>query len=422
MKKYKLIVGTLAATAVFGSVAPSAMADPPADTGWDKTPNVVIGGGSDTTYLVSQRLEVLYNGAPGCAIVTSSSSPLKGLCNDTTAAPTGVTNGNYDHDVFASAAATGSGAGVASLLPPGTNVYNPGIDYARSSRGPQGTETNDLTFWGYARDGITVITFGPRAGVALSRQQLIDIFVNCTLNNWSQIPGQAAGPIIPWDMNPSSGTTASFKTYLGSGGSQAIFGACTRKLQGGTPQVAPFENDVKPILADAGPDATLGTADDDESNYIWWMSSANWLTYPFTKNGLVNGTPGGTPIISNVVTVEGTVPTEGTLFDSSYAIMRTVYQVTRNADADCRQTPASAGACDNVGSNVYGSTLAKGGAVREFTEFLCRTSNTQQAVNSVTGRGYRSEIVSALNAEGFQQLSGTVAGLRTPGYACSVST
>ena len=422
MKKFKLITGALAATAVFGSIAPTAKADPPSDSGWDKVPNVVVGGGSDTTYLVSERLTVLYNQTPGCSIILSSSSPSKGLCSDTGAAPTGPINGNYDHDLLVGAAATGSSAGVVSLLPPGTNTYNPGIDYARSSRGPQGTETNDLTFWGYGRDGITVITFGPRAGVALSRQQLIDIFVNCTLNNWNQIPGQAAGPIIPWDMNPSSGTTASFKTYLGSGGSQAIFGACTRKLVGATPQVAPFENDVKPILADVGPDLTIGTADDDENNYIWWMSSANWLTYPYTKNGFVNGTVGGTPIISNVVTVEGTIPSEGTLFDSSYAIMRTVYHVTRNTDADCRQAPGTAGACDNVGAKVYGTTLGKGGAVREFSQWLCRTSNAQHTTNITTGRGYRTEIVAALNAEGFQQLSGTVPGLRTPGYACSVST
>jgi ABC-type phosphate transport system substrate-binding protein len=429
----KFLVGSLAAVASLAALVPSVQAEPPADTGWDGIPDVVVGGGSDTTYVVSERLTFLYNQTPGCSIILSSSSPQKGLCSDQApgSPTTGPTNGNYDHDLLVGAAATGSSAGVVSLLPPGTNTYNPGIDYARSSRGPAGTETNDLTFWGYARDGLTIQTFGTRGNINFNRQQLIDIFVNCTLTNWSQIPGQAAGPIIPWDMNPSSGTTASFKTYLGSGGAQAVFGPCTRKLVGSTPQVAPFENDNKPIFADPGLDLVPGTADDDENNYIWWMSSANWNTYPFTKNGCVNGVGtynaatltcnGGTTINSNLNQLDGTLPTAGNLFASTYGLMRTVYHVTRNVDADCTVPAGAAGACA-VGPNVTGADTGKRGAVREFTEWLCRTTNAQHTVSITTGEGYRSLIVKALNQEGFQQLSATVAGLRTPGYACSVST
>lgn len=407
---------TLALGASF-FVAGTVHADPPAGSGWDKNPDIVVGGGSDTTYLVSQRLEVLYNGAPGCAIVTSGSSANKGKCSDTTAAPTGVTNGNYDHDLMVSAAATGSSAGVQALLAAGPQ-YNPPIDYARSSRGPSGTETDQLTFWGYARDGIAVVTFGSRSGVGLTKQDLKDIY-QCVKTDWSQF-GQPAGPIIPWDMNSSSGTTASFKTFLDN----VPFGACVQKLH--PSNVAPFENDVKPILADPGADLTFDTADDNENNYIWWMSYGNWATYPYTKNGKVNGT--GAAITSNLVAVpnavDGTLqtPDDGGIFNSTYGIMRTLFHVTRNTDADCRQTPGSAGTCDNSGATVYGSSTAKGGAVREFTQWLCRTSNAQHATNTVTGKGYRSEIVSALNAEGFQQLNGSVAGLRTAGYACQVFT
>jgi ABC-type phosphate transport system substrate-binding protein len=397
-------------------------ADPPPGTGWDKNPDVAVGGGSDTTYLVSQRLEALYNGAPGCTIDTGTTSVNKGKCADTSAAPTGATNGNYDHDILVSATPTGSSAGVNALLPTGAQ-YTPAIDFARSSRGPSGTESGSTTFWGYARDGIAVVTFGSRSGLSLTKQQLINIYT-CAVTDWSQL-GQPAGPIIAWDMNTASGTRASFLTYLGIGGAgQPALGSCVRKLNpvGGAAAVGPFENDVKPILADSGPDLTLGTADDNENNYVWWMSYGNWTTYPYTANGTVNGTAGGTPITSNLVTVDGQSPSAASIFNSTYTIMRTLFQVTRNTDADCRQAPGSAGACDNVGATVYGSSLGKGGAVREFTQWLCRTSNAQQAVNPVTGRGYRTEVVGALNAEGFQQLSATVTGLRTAGYACQVLT
>ncbi len=411
----KLVVAAITALGLISTAIPAAHADPPAGSGWDKNPDVVIGGGSDTTYLLSQRLEVLYNGAPGCLVDTGNTSASKAKCSDTTATPTGQINGNYDHDVFVGATPTGSSAGVNALLSTGVQ-YNPAIDYARSSRGASGTETNELTFWGYARDGIAVTTFGTRSGVSLTKQDLKDIYT-CAKTDWSQF-GQPAGPIIAWDMNPSSGTTATFKSYLDG----VTFGACVRKLNpvGAAPALAPFENDVKPILADSGPDLTFGTADDNENNYVWWMSYAAWLTYPFVKNGKVDGT--GAAINSNLVTVEGSEPSSSSIFNSTYPIVRTVYQVTRNTQADCRQTPGSAGVCDNSAASVYGATSGKGGAVRQFTEFLCRTSNAQQAVDSVTGIGYRTEIVNALNAEGFQQLSGTVVGLRTPGYACAVQT
>lgn len=408
MNKKLIFAAALTAFASLAGVVPAEAAPP--GSGWDDTPDVVVGGGSDTTYLAMQRLETLYNGTPGCTIDTGTSSATKGKC---IAGQTTPTNGNFDHDVFVGATPTGSSAGVNALLPTGVQ-YNPAIDYARSSRGPSGTEANSVTFWGYARDAIAVITFGSRGTVALTRQNLIDIYT-CQPNadDWSDF-GLPAGPIIPWDMNAASGTTASFKTYTGL----TTFGTCVRKLTNGT---APFENDVKPILGDAGPDLTLGTADDDENNYIWWISYGAWSKYPYTANGFVDGNTAGTAIGSNLVTVEGTLPSANSITNNSYAILRTLYHVTKEADADCNTVPGTDGVCNNAGApTVYGTTTGKGGAVRGFTEWLCRTSNTQQPINSVTGRGYRSEIVSALNAEGFQQVP-TTGGLRTAGYACAVS-
>lgn len=425
MNRQKLTAGLLAGIAALSAFAPTTHADPPAGSGWDLNPDVVVGGGSDTTWLVSLRLEQLYNASPGCAVVTSGTSVNKGKCSDTTATATGPTTANYDHDLFVSAAPTGSGAGKGALSGlSGQTQYNPAIDYARSSSGAGAGEADLLTFWGFARDAIAVTTFGTRSGYQLTKQNLQDIY-SCTVTDWANLTdsngtnlGLAAGTIIPWDMNTSSGTRSTFVSYL----APTTFGPCVRKLTTG---VAPLENDVKPILADAGTDTTAGTADDDANNYIWWMSFGTWSTYPYAKNGTDAGQ--GNTVKSNLVAIPDTngtfnVPSAAAINTNTYGILRTLYQVTRNGDADCRQTPGGTSAgnpCDNAANTVYGATSGKAGAVRQFTQFLCSQTNTVLGTNPFTGRGYRSEIVSALNAEGFQQVP---AGLRTSGYACAVTT
>ena len=425
--KTKILLSGLVTVGSVLSLVGVAKADPPSGSGWDKNADVVIGGGSDTTYLVSQRLEALYNGAPGCQI-DAAEAVTKGKCTDTSATPTGPADaikGNYDHDVFVGAAPTGSGTGVDALRASG-NQNNPAIDYARSSSGPSGTRINDVTYWGYARDAIAVVTFGTRTNVCLTQQDLKDIYAfPAVKTDWSQLKDcngnfLAAGPIIPWAMNTSSGTNNTFKAYVAPSNPDTT----GRKLVpvGAAAALAPFENDVKPILADPGPDLTFGTADDDENNYIWWMSYGSWATYPYTKNGKVNGT--GAAINSNLVGVNGTgTPGDSNIADGTYAILRTLYQVTRNGDADCRpvgSTTVPTTTCENgTVPTVFGATSGKGGAVREFTQWLCRQTNAQQAINPITGKGYRSEIVTALNLEGFQQVP---TALRTAGYACAVST
>jgi hypothetical protein len=56
MNRQKLTAGLIAGLAVFSALAPMTHADPPAGSGWDLNPDVIIGGGSDTTWLVSLRL------------------------------------------------------------------------------------------------------------------------------------------------------------------------------------------------------------------------------------------------------------------------------------------------------------------------------------------------------------------------------
>jgi len=362
----------------------------PPSTGNDNLPDVIIGGGSDTTYLIMQRLDDLYNSAPGCTIITSGSSADKGKCNGT--GQTTPTTGNFDHDVVVEATPTGSGGGINALL--GTSPYNPGTDYARSSRGPSGTEGSSLSFYGYAKDSVAVITFGTRTGISVTKSQLQAVY-RCDANarSWDFLtgnPADASSPIRPIGMNTTSGTYSVFQsTYLGG----VTFGACVE----GTP----FENDVKPVLATAATAA-------DAANMLWWISFGDWQTYPYTRDAGFGASNAGATVKSNLATVDGVLPSNGNTTNGSYPITRFLYHVTRTADA--APDPA-----DLATPNVIGATTGKAGAVREYTEFLCRASNTLRSSvagpasgNGATGgTGLRTLLTQALNAEGFVQVPST---------------
>jgi len=410
-----------AGVAVLGliSLASPAGATPPPNTGFDDLPDVVVGGGSDTTYLISGDLTLLYNRAPGCPIFTNELDPLKGTCQ-----PGGVPGAgpwaNWDHDAFVEATPTGSTAGVQSLLAAGPQ-YNPPIDYARSSRAPRTGELPELTFWGYAQDAIAVYSFGNRlAGNFVQGIDLYNIF-NCTTTNWSQIPGYtaaggAAGPIFPYGINPSSGTYGSFRDYLRSVSGNGTFDpnaqSCVRKVAGadgvnGTADdVFAFENDLKIQLDDKGPDNIANNADDDDNNKFTW-SSASILGFPYLRQ---SGAPWR---------ITGIFPDPGTIFAQTYPINRTVNHVTRNVDADCVSPAGGAGTCNNTGPEVFGADTGTRGAVREFTRFLCKSSNTQHLIDPVTGLGYKSLINGIISRNGFTQVP---TALRTTGYACRVQT
>ncbi len=414
MKRLARAVTTGVAALGLFSLASPAGATPPPNTGFDDLPDVVVGGGSDTTYLLSGDLTLLYNRSPGCPLVTSSTDANKGKCQPA-AQPGPGPWADWDHDAFVEAAPTGSSAGVQALLPAGPQ-YNPPIDYARSSRGPSGTELASLTFWGFAQDAIAVYSFGTRAaGNFLSGADLYGIY-NCTITNWNQIPGYGgpAGPIFPYGINPSAGTYASFRDYLRTAGGNPTFEpnnqACVRKVAGadginGTADdVYAFENDLKIQLEDKGPDNVANTADDDDNNKLTW-SSASILGFPYLRQ---SGKPWQ---------IAGVAPDPGTTFAQTYPINRTVNHVTRNTDADCR-APGTPGTCD-PGPDVQGADTGTGGAVREFTRFLCKTTNTQHLIDPVGGSGYKSLINGIISRNGFTQVP---ISLRTSGYACRVQT
>ncbi len=370
----------------------------PASSGWDGSPDRIVGGGSDSTYPLGQKLGVLYNGAPGCAVVTSATSTSKGSCNAAQESTVDV-KGNYDHDTTVEISSTGSDAGINSLSSSG--VQGPiAIDYARSSRMPTVSELNEVTGFGIAQDGVAVITFGSTS--ITQNLSLVDVYniYTCTVTNWSSFGGPNV-TIRPWSMNPLSGTYATFRDVLRTASGDAAFdpnaGTCVLKLNGpdnvaGTADdITPFENDVKPLLANVPGASTAG--------WLWWMSYGEWSTFPYKSGN--NPGQGGT----NLVSVGGSTPNNGNIANGSYPLGRTLYHVTKKTDADF------------TAGTWSGGTSGKSGAIRAYTNWLCKTNNAAHSTNPYTGVGYRTEIIKAINEVGFQTVP---ASLRTTGTACRV--
>ena len=109
-KLWKVAAAALPVLFIAGGLATPASAAP-VGYGFDDEPQVIVGGGSDTTYAAMLSLTNLYNRSAGCVVQTTQ-GPNLGKCGSPQA-----TNilGNNDHDTVAQSIPTGSSAGVASL-------------------------------------------------------------------------------------------------------------------------------------------------------------------------------------------------------------------------------------------------------------------------------------------------------------------
>jgi hypothetical protein len=331
----------------------------------------------------------------------------------------------------------------------------PNVDYARSSRAPKTSSgnsvctTNELdtdTFWGYGQDGIQVFAFDATRGAELQAQaspsltpnQLFNIW-NCTGGTgtggrmrWSDvIPSLAGQPrgnvdIVPWGMNASAGTFASFQSYITNNASGVPVGwspngqTCDRKLASG---LFPLENDIKPMVNDPVTLSTDPASADNPDNWISWgsfgvMSAFNYLS-TYTRQAQA--------LQAVASPINGILPSSARIIANTYPIGRTIYHVTLKRDADCAKT---AGACSFTGNpgptipatggtdlNVTGGTGGVSGAVREFTRFLCRGSAAQHGLNPYSGINNFSEITTRINNAGFTVVP---SALRTSGSRCQV--
>jgi hypothetical protein len=348
---------------------------------------------------------------------------------------------------------------------------------------------------------------------------------NCSVTTWGSVTDlsglglNAAAPIVPFGMQSSSGTEATFQGFLASAGGNSAFnidaGACVRPQIGivtgsGATPTYPFENDIKPIInqvnasrsvADGVENGTttvtsatanftgadvnqtisgagipadtvissvtnsttvvisnaatqtatgvaltiggIAPATDTNSrnnpnNWLWWSSFGILSTFPFTSSFTVPPTT-GTNYAIIAAPVSGTLPSTSGVGTNTYPFGRTLYHVTLKADADC---PLSAGVCNflqtvNPGPaigtgavaclngvtgsicdlQVVGATGGVGGAVREYTRFLCRSGTARQATDPLQGKNYSAEIGSQINKAGFTSVP---SALRSPGSNCAV--
>lgn len=356
MKRFAKILSVgVAAVGILGPVSVASAAPPAEPNGFDGVQDVAKGAGSDTTYLVMQQLEALYNASPGCVIPTNVNDP---TCLGT---QPGDVEGraNYDHDVMVSEYPTGSSNGVRRLIGSGGLAAEADLGYARSSRSIASGE-DAAAFLAYGKDGIAIIGYsqGGRnlAGINITKAQAQAIWLECaTAEPWSFLTGNPAdtAAIIPWGMNTSSGTYATFQAYLGGDPN-----TCT------PPEREIFENNNAPVIAS-------GLA----ANSIWWMSFAEYSTIPNKRLTAVN-----------IGSVDGITLSNSTILTNAYPIRRFIWHVVRDS------AETAAGGVD--------------GAAWEFTDWLCRAAGGQ-ATNINTGANYFTDIGATLTRYGFQRPSTT---------------
>ena len=188
-----------AAALGLGILAAPASADPNPVTDYRQ----LAGVGSDTTQYVGNGLGDAVTNANGKIIASwnatgTTTMKTKASGCDSVARP------------------NGSSAGINALNADIDNTAVNCIDFARSSRPPADTSTNDLTFIPFAKDGVTYATeLGSTLPTNLTTTQLADIY-KCTSTAYPN-----AQPLLP---QSGSGTRAFWLQALGI--TEAQVGSC----------------------------------------------------------------------------------------------------------------------------------------------------------------------------------------------------
>ena len=269
---------------------------------------------------------------------------------------------------------------------------------------------------------------------------------------WPPADPYFAAPIVPWKMNTGSGTYATFRDYIRNNTSpkDAAFDPssnsldpCARTLDIGTTSVSPpndgttngsafaLENDVKPLLQTPGLQgsslSSTPSSANNPQNWVHWASFGVYSAFQYTSAETISGTS----YQAVAAAIGGILPS--TSLASTYPIQRILWSVTRKGDADCPGVISSGvRTCDFTGQpgpvigagpttdlNVTGASSGPGGAVREFTRWLCRSGAAQQGLDPYTGKNYDTLISSAITGAGFTIVP---AASRTAGSRCDVVT
>jgi ABC-type phosphate transport system substrate-binding protein len=420
--------------AVVGFALPASAASPAA------TNSIVIGGGSNTTYIMMTQLGDIFNESPGCDLAnpTSADQALNYSCPDpqnTTGGENGLGDGsgyndgqslaqgdpeNPYNDVTVEEPPLGSSNGIKELegrnAPAGTTDFP--IQFARSSRGPNNglappvgygagtpskSDPEGLNFVAYAADAVPFLHWTkvngkktPSAKVTnLSVPQLQAIY-NGTDTNWSQVGG-TSGTIDVYTAQSGSGTESTFATETG-------LSASGPTLFPGVKDTAHviFENEIAGIIKNG-----------DEANAIFFFSYGKFQTDCDAAKGTCGSTktPGKSAMAlgNESITTGGSSITANptTILNGTFPGDRYLYNVYSNG----------------TNSTIPASSQATLNFVSEYG-FICKQDSAVDS-NSATGATYGTEITNVIKANGFFPLgSGTEdasnvdsnANITDPGY------
>ena len=156
------------------------------------------------------------------------------------------------------------------------------------------------------------------------------------------LPGGAGGPndgdILPWGMNTSSGTFGTPRRMYRSQQRPRGLDAEQRRVCESSGGATPLENDMKPLITTGR--AQHRASPDNPENWMWWGSFGVFSAFPFTSQSTRNSTA----FMATQARINGTFAGFGNILPP-WPICRTIFHVTRKADADCVKT---AGATTDV--------------------------------------------------------------------------
>ncbi len=350
LRKVTLLVGLVAIVAAF--VVPAGAVEVV------QRATLIRGSGSDTTYFLLQDMDAHYNASKGCfsEVLPGNTQPLDNSCVvDDRSYPT---KANVDHDVALSYFPLGSSNGIAQLCQRGLAGVTL-IDYARASRGPKSSDCAGLRFVAFAKDALPWASFKDVSGAAsanvdsLTQQELKDIFVNCTITNWSQVGG-ADAEIIVYAPQAGSGTRSAFDGFVG-GSSDSCIPDEFKDGNGANGERVIFENTCSPV------------AEADKAAAI--------LPYSYGKYQTTGGEG------CSLGAIDGVEPSPQTISDGSFPFSRFLYNVYRQGFSE---------------NNATDATMEY---INEDTGWLCKTA-AEHDVNPSTGVNYRTEVENILQENG----------------------
>jgi ABC-type phosphate transport system substrate-binding protein len=292
LRKVGTVVGALGAAAAITVAGVGVASADPANANAVK----IAGTGSDTTQFIMDAIVAAYDKAPAHASTYIGSWDATGSATVNVKPSKGA--------ACNIARPFGSGAGITALrssIAAGDGC----LDFARSSAGKatDGSQS-DLSFYQFARDAVSWVTFaGGPTPATLTTAQIQGIY-NCTITNWNQVGGKT-GNILPYLPQSTSGTR---KFFLGAIGVTSP-GPCVNTLNNTL-----NENDGNAIAASAGANKNLVIA---PFSVAQWLSDSKHLS-PDIRGGAV------------LRKINGTAPTSLGVLNAKFtpAFVRLVYNVT----------------------------------------------------------------------------------------------